>query len=194
MRTMADAQRAEARRNNQPMPIYGDPNLGSYGGEDYSKFEYDVDPNYKTKWPAGYWEKYESLKAEAQSFSQAIALHMVVMNNGRYRVYVLMPVGIGKSGPTHGPEHHDRNGAWEAFIGTFVKIETLNAVSRQVKLPEGYKPPEPVLVRAKLAVKMDDLKGHDAWAQKAAPAFDKPLTAPGVTKHVPEKGRKGRRP
>jgi len=125
MRTMADAMRADERRKNRAQPIFGDPNLGYYeGGGD---FEHEVDLNYKTEWPEGYWETYEALKREAQTFSQAIALHMVVCLNGRYRVYALMPVGIGKSGPQLGPEANDRHAAWNAFIGSFIKTETSTA-------------------------------------------------------------------
>ncbi len=175
MRTMADAMAADERRRNRPQPIYGDPNLGYYEG-DFGSSESDfVHHAPVTEWPAGYWPKYEELRAEAKKVSQALALHVVVGLNGRYHVYALMPVGIGKSGPTRGPEANDRNAAWEAFIGTFKA-----------------KPISPVVPRQpRLAVKLDDKMNHDAWAQKAAPAFDKPISE--TTIHTP-KGRKARKP
>lgn len=101
----------------EALPIYGDPNLGYWdpGGPQ----EVEIDDNYKMKWPDGYWQDYERLRERAFKVSNALSLHMVMCLNGRYRVYALMPAGVGSAGPTYGPEHHDRLGAWEQFIAGF---------------------------------------------------------------------------
>lgn len=194
MRTMADAQRANARRNND-QSIYGDSNLGDHGwGGD---FEYDVDPNFKMKWPDGYWERYDELKREAQTFSQAIALHMVVCLNGNYRVYALMPVGLGKSGPRFGPEARDRHAAWQAFLDTFMRIESVQIPYKTMKLPADFKMPQPVLMHARavnpnLAIKASDMRAHDSFAKKASSTFSTPISE--TTTHTPTKGKKARKP
>lgn len=91
---------------------------------------------YKTEWPEGYWELCSDLQKEALEISGAIVVHMVMLQDGMYRVYALMPNSVRLGGPMYGPEEAGRIQAWKSFIGTFApKSILVPAGSRKLGTP-----------------------------------------------------------
>lgn len=63
------------------------------------------------KWPPGYWERYEDLRAEARKKCGREATIIVLMN-GHYAVQYMDATGTN----VRGPVRSDRHAAYEEFI------------------------------------------------------------------------------
>jgi hypothetical protein len=90
------------------------------------------------QFPPEYWSKYATLQEKAQLISNAYAIHIVLLMDGRYRVYALLPgVGLRAAGACYGPAATDRNEAFRLFIEEQTAQRVQSLTSRLTKKKRG---------------------------------------------------------